>query len=191
MPQVATEDQLGAGAAVFASRCASCHGGAKWTKSQVLYLNNPALNRAFAAGGTARDPGLTVTANQVVSYADAKVDTGTLKFLEAIGTFDVNGAIEVRGTGAAIGTRALGTLGFNVPSLLGTGYHAPYLHNGAAQTLEAVFPLHALPGGGTIQDVVNDADRAALLLFLKSIDGRTATFLSDGDTFKDPTKNLP
>jgi mono/diheme cytochrome c family protein len=57
---------LSAGAAVFETNCASCHGGAKWTKSQVIYLNNPALDKAFAAGGTARDPGLTIIANQMV-----------------------------------------------------------------------------------------------------------------------------
>ena len=195
MPRVpGSEASVEAGAGVFAARCASCHGGAKWTKSQVLYLNNPALDKAFAAMGTARDPGLTVTANQAVQYADAKVDTGTLKFLEFGGPFDPNGAIEVRGAGAASGQRSLGVLGFNVPSLLGTGYHAPYFHNGAARTLEDVFSLHALPpfpGGGTIESVVNETDRASLVDFLKSIDGRTQTFLSDGDIFKNPTTNLP
>jgi YVTN family beta-propeller protein len=191
LPAAGTQSELDAGAAVFGNRCASCHGGAKWTKSQVLYLNDPALNKAFAAGGTPRDPGLTITANQMVSYVDAKVDTGTLKFLENVGTFNAAGAIEIRGAGGAIGQRALGTTGFNVPSLLSTAYHAPFFHNGAAPTLEAVFNLHALPGGGTIQSVINDADRATLLLFLKSIDGRTKTFISDGDIFKDPTQNLP
>jgi mono/diheme cytochrome c family protein len=46
-----------AGALVFDANCASCHGGAKWTKSQVLYANNPALDKAFAAVGTPRDRG--------------------------------------------------------------------------------------------------------------------------------------
>jgi len=31
---------------IFLANCASCHGGTKWTTSQVVYLNNPALNRA-------------------------------------------------------------------------------------------------------------------------------------------------
>lgn len=30
--------RLGPGSQVFNDTCASCHGGAKWTKSQVLYL---------------------------------------------------------------------------------------------------------------------------------------------------------
>jgi len=59
---------VSAGATVFVNNCASCHGGAKWTKSQVFYLNNPALTKAFVVGDLPRDPLLTVTANQVVEY---------------------------------------------------------------------------------------------------------------------------
>jgi hypothetical protein len=135
-------------------------------------------------------PGLTMTANQPVSYQDAKVDPGTLKFLEIIGTFDPSNPIEIRGQGAAIGQTPLGVLGFNAPSLLSVNYHAPYFHNGAARTLEEVFTLHQL-GGGTIADTLNDTEEAALLSFLNAIDGRTATFESEGDIFKDPTRNLP
>ncbi|MGH8601392.1 MAG: hypothetical protein ACREXR_00980 [Gammaproteobacteria bacterium] len=187
-PQPADSAALDAGAAVFEANCASCHGGAKWTKSQVLYLSNPALDKAFAAGGTPRDPGLTMIANQSVSYQDPKVDIGTLNFLEMIGTFDPANPIEIRGQGAAIGQTPLGVLGFNVPSLLSVNYHAPFFHNGQAQTLEEVFAQHQLPGGGVIADL---PDAAALLDFVKAIDGRTAIFKSDGDIFKDPTQNLP
>ncbi len=189
MPQPANPDDLKPGAQVFADNCASCHGGTKWTKSQVLYLNNPALNKAFAAGGVALDPGLTIIANQMVQYVNAQLDSGTLKFLEIINTFDPANPIEIRGTGAAIGQQALGVLGFNVPSVLSVNYHAPFFHNGAAQTLEAVFPLHAL-GGGTIQDLPQ-ADREALLVFLKALDGRTANFESEADIFNNPFQNLP
>jgi YVTN family beta-propeller protein len=179
---------VAAGRSVFAGNCTSCHGGAKWTKSQILYLNNPALDKAFAAGGTARDPGLSIVANQAVSYTDAKVDTGVLKFLESIGTFVAANPIEIRQNGAA----PLGMLGFNVPSLLGVSVNAPYFHNGSAQTLEQVFTQHGL-GAGTIGSTLNAADQANLLAFLKAIDGRTALFESDGDIFKDPNpaRNLP
>ena len=191
LPQPSDAGELEAGEEVFAAQCASCHGGAKWTKSQVLYLNNPALDRAAAAGGTPRDPGLTFTANQSVSYADPKVDTGILKFLEDVGTFDPAGAREIRGAGGAIGRVALGALGFNVPSLLGVGYHAPYFHDGSARSLEEVFARHEL-GAGTIDTAVSEAaDRAALLEFLRAIDGRTAIFQSDADIFKDPTRSVP
>ncbi len=69
-------------------------------------------------------------------------------------------------------------------------YHAPYFHNGQATTLEDVFDQHLL-NGSTIADTLGDMDEANLLAFLRSIDGRTATVESDGDIFKDPTKNLP
>ena len=182
-PQPANPADLDAGKQVFADNCASCHGGAKWTKSQVIYLNNPAFTPPPAAGqvGSPRDtPGLTVTGNQVVSYQSAGVDTGTLNFLEVVNTFEPGNLIEIRGAGGAIGQGALGILGFNVPSLLSTGYHAPYFHNGAAQTLEQVFAQHQLPGGGTIQDL---AGAAALLEFLKALDGRTPIFKSQTDIF--------
>jgi hypothetical protein len=187
-PKPANPTALDAGAQVFKDNCASCHGGAKWTKSQVIYLNNPALDKAVAAGGTARDPGLTLTANQAVSYQDIKVDPKPLKFLEDIGTFNAGNLIEIRGTGGAIGQRSLGTLGFNVPSLLSVNYHAPYFHNGQARTLNQVFAQHLLPGGGKIQDLPG---AAALRVFLKTIDGRTPIFKSQTDIFKDPFQNLP
>ena len=42
-PQPADQGALTAGRALFATNCASCHGGAKWTKSRTstLYANNP------------------------------------------------------------------------------------------------------------------------------------------------------
>ncbi|MBA2593500.1 MAG: hypothetical protein M3495_09080 [Pseudomonadota bacterium] len=169
---------------VFLTNCASCHGGAKWTKSQVLYSDNPSFTPALVP----RDPGIVATGVQIQTFTDPAVDGGTLKFLETSpGTFDPSGAIEVRGAGAAIGQRALGALGFNVPSLLSTSFHAPYFHNGAAQTLEQVFALHQLAGGGTIQGLPGANN---LLAFLRSIDGRTAIEESEGDRFKDPTQPL-
>jgi YVTN family beta-propeller protein len=173
-----------AGATVFRQLCASCHGGAKWTKSQVIYLNNPTLNKAAAAGGTARDPGLTITANQIVSYRDPKVDPDVLKFLENVGTFNAANKIEIRQNGGA----PLGALGFNVPSLLGVGTTAPYFHDGSAQSLEASFLKHRLPGGGTIQTRLNSTQRANLVAFLKGLDGSSVIVPNETDLFKDPTK---
>jgi YVTN family beta-propeller protein len=177
---------ISAGATLFEGTCASCHGGAKWTKSQVIYLSNPALDKAFAAGGTPRDPGLTMIANQSVSYADAKVDPGVLKFLEDVGTFNPANPIEIGGAAANIGKVALGVLGFNEPSLLGVGSSAPYFHNGQAQTLDDVFAQHKLPDGNTIQASFGAGDLANLSTFLKSIDGATPIFRSQTDDFKDP-----
>lgn len=185
---------IAAGSAVFANNCASCHGGAKWTKSQVIYANDPALDRDANAGGVFRDQGVSNVGDQVVTYVDPVLDSGTLRFLEGIGTFDATNAIEIRGVGAPAaaagqGAASLGSLGFNAPSLLSTGFHAPYFHNGAAQTLEQVFVLHQLPGGGTIQGL---AGASNLLAFLRSLDGRTplSTEKSDTDIFRDPTQGL-
>jgi hypothetical protein len=174
-PQAAA-GELAAGRAVFVDLCASCHGGAKWTKSQVIYLNNPA--RIAAA---VRDPGLDLIANQSTSYTDGVLGGGTLFFLEDAGTFDEANAIEIRQNGQA----PLGADGFNVPSLIGVGAHAPYFHDGSAQTLVDVFDQHAI-GGTPISTLLGAADQASLLAFLRSIDGRTALLRSETDDFKAP-----
>jgi len=82
-----------------------------------------------------------------------------------------------------------------VPSLLSINYHAPYLHRGQAQTLEEVFPLHGLGPNGeefppktTIQTELTAAQRADLLVFLKSIDGTSPHFRSEGDVFRDTVR---
>jgi hypothetical protein len=112
----------------------------------------------------------------------------TIKYLEKVGTFDVNNPLEIRDNAAA--STAFGRNGFNVPSLLSINYHAPYLHRGQAQTLEDVFPLHTLPaaGGATIAATLNAGEQADLLVFLKSIDGTTAHFRSEGDVFRDTVR---
>lgn len=181
LPKPADGTALDAGALLFEAQCATCHGGAKWTKSEVLYLGDPALDRAFAAGGAPRDPGLEMIANQSVSYADGAVDGGTLALLEDIGSFDSGNPIEIRQNGNA----PLGSLGFNVPSLLGVAYHGPYFHNGAAQTLGDVFAQHGL-GAGTISTEFTAQELDALLAFLGALDGRTPIFRSATDDFKEP-----
>src|SRR5262245_13187301 len=173
---------LDAGAVVFGSNCASCHGGAKWTKSQVFYLNNP----SFVAN-TARDPGLTIAAQQIITYKDPKVDTGTLRFLDLVGTFDPANPIEIRGQGNP-GGPPFGVLGFNTPTMLAVNYSPPFFHNGSAETLEDWCAVH-LVGGQTIYSLLGAADRGNLLAFLKSIDGGTNSFQSQADCFKSPACN--
>jgi YVTN family beta-propeller protein len=165
------------GAALFAASCRSCHGGAKWTKSTILYGDNPAFNKNPAAGGVPIDPGVVNAGAQIVSYTRGGLN---FKYLEAVGTFNAASPLEI----AANGQRALGALGFNVPSLLSLGSTAPYLHHGAAQTLPDVFPLHGL-GAGTIESSFSAGQRSDLLLFLKSIDGRTDGFRSEAEEFID------
>jgi YVTN family beta-propeller protein len=178
-----------AGRTVFAATCASCHGGAKWTKSQIFHRDNPA---AVAQNGAALDPGVTrlapappVAAAPANEFFSFTCNDLTIKYLEDVGTFDVTDPLEIRDNAAA--STAFGGNGFNVPSLLSINYHAPYLHRGQAQTLEDVFPLHTLPaaGGATIQATLNALQRADLLVFLKSIDATTPHFRSEGDDFRD------
>jgi len=175
---------VAAGAAVFEANCASCHGGAKWTKSQIFHRDNPA---AVAQNGAALDPGVVNTANQFQSFTCNNL---TINYLEDVGTFDVANPIEIRDN--AVGGTALGAAGFNSPSLLSINYHAPYLHRGQAQTLEEVFPLHGLGAGGsgfppttTIATELTALEQADLLAFLKSIDGTTEHLRSEGDDFRD------
>jgi YVTN family beta-propeller protein len=179
---------LANGRQVFDANCASCHGGAKWTKSQIFHRDNPA---AIAQNMAPLDPGVTrlaaappvtLLANEFFSFT---CNALTIKYLEDIGTFDITNPIEIRDNAAA--STAFGVNGFNSSSLLSINYHAPYLHRGQAQTLEEVFPLHTLPaaGGATIAATLNAAEEANLLAFLKSIDGRTAHLRSEGDNFRD------
>ena len=137
-PQPEHPEDLDAGAAVFEENCASCHGGAKWTKSQVLYLNNPGYNAQPRP--PARRPACPAIRAWTFTVAQIESRTSISRsirircvFLEPnIGAFDPANPIEIRQNGAA----SLGALGLNVPSLLGVGHNAPYFHNGLAQTLE-------------------------------------------------------
>ena len=96
--------------------------------------------RHQARGGAAGDSNL---ANEFFSFTCNDL---TIKYLEDVGTFDINNPLEIRDNAAA--STAFGVNGFNVPSLLSINYHAPYLHRGQAQTLEEVFPLHGLGPDG-------------------------------------------
>ena len=135
----------GRGRDVFAANCASCHGGAKWTKSQIFHRDNPAAMQ----NGPTLDPGVTrlapappvaaVPANEFFSFT---CNALTINYLEDVGTFDDTEPLEIRDNARC--SLAFGRNGFNVPSLLSINYHAPYLHRGQAQTLEEVFPLHGL-----------------------------------------------
>jgi cytochrome c peroxidase len=116
--------------------------------------------------------------------------TVTFNYLEKVGTFDPNDPIEIHDNAAA--AIALGADGFNVTSLLSINYSAPYLHRGQAQTLEDVFPLHGsgpqgavFPPTTTIANTLTAQQQSDLLVFLKSIDGTTVPFRSEGDDFRD------
>ena len=110
--------------------------------------------------GVPRDPGVEFDRHpDPIRTPISAVDPNPLVFLEQnIGAFDPANPIEIRQNGDP----SLGALGINVPSLLGVGHNAPYFHNGLAQTLEEVFEIHQLPGGGTIADLAGGGRPARL-----------------------------
>ncbi|MFN0134893.1 MAG: hypothetical protein ACKVS9_02120 [Phycisphaerae bacterium] len=179
-PPTDDEAAVTRGATLFGTNCASCHGGPKWTKSTIFYADNPAFetNPLGSPAGVARDPGVdSPGGGQIRSYTDGGV---TLTILNTVGTFSLANPIEIRANGNA----PLGGLGFNAPSLLGVAFTAPYLHDGSAATLEAVFVKHAL-GAGTIGNTLTASEQADLIDFIKTIDATTPIFRSDADVFRD------
>lgn len=183
MPDPVDSGARDRGRLLFQDSCATCHGGAKWTKSQVVYLDNPAFDGNPLAGGIPLDPGVLNAGPQIRSYSQKGL---TLDFLEDVNTFDSGDPREIRGAGGAIGNTAVGGLGFNVPSLLGVGYHRPYFHDGSASTLEEVFERHALEGE-TIASRYSPNELEELKVFLDSIDGRTEPLTSATDQFLNST----
>jgi hypothetical protein len=146
------DPDIAAGRALFAAaNCQSCHGGPNWTRSRVDFTPPPLAE--------------TITVGQLV------------RFLIGVGTFNPAEFNEVRPVGTTI-VAAQGALGFNIPSLLSAFAGAPYLHGGAAQTLDEVLNnvTHRSAGTGGVDTLSNAADRAKLVKFLKSIDARTLTF---------------
>ena len=139
-------------------------------------------SRRHQAPGDANMP--DALANEFKSFT---CNDATFNYLEDVGTFDVNNPLEIRDNAAA--STAFGVNGLQPPSLFSINYHAPYLHRGQAQTLADVFPLHGLrrrdPPRTTIQTQLTAVERANLLVFLKSIDGTTASLRSEGDDFRD------
>jgi DNA-binding beta-propeller fold protein YncE len=184
------------GRGLFTSFCASCHGGAKWTKSRTkgLYQDNPLLQvdpigPAFFTGVAKNDAGVQLQGPQVVSVKrDGKPE---FFLMDNVGTFNPASPIEIRGAGAVagqstLGFSAFGGPGFNSPSLLGVTYSGPYLHDGSALTLEAVMHKHKLPGGLVIDDALNVQEVADILAFVRSIDDATPTMPNATDEFIKP-----
>ena len=80
---------------------------------------------------------------------------------------------------------AQGVDGFNIPSLFGVAVGGPYLHGGAAETLEDLldpagdFGTHLRAGNQVFSPT--DTELADLIAFLRSIDDSTPTFAIPSD----------
>jgi YVTN family beta-propeller protein len=179
LPEAEDVAATASGEFLFQQNCASCHGGAKWTKSQVVYDNNPTFDADPNGGAAPLDPGVTNALAQIRSFTEGAL---TLDFLELVGTFDPTNPLEIRGQAPQFGQRALGQLGFNVPSLLGLRYFAPFLHDGSAQTLDDVFARHDL-GAQKIAATFSAQELADLKTFLLTIDASSSIQESEADVF--------
>ena len=136
--------------------CDSCHGGPNWTSSILDYTPPP--------------------------DAGEIVDAQLIRFLCRVGTFDPNlftdgVSNEIRANNAN-NVQARGADGFNVPSLIAVFASAPYLHSGAAPTLDAVLEnvTHRTAGSGGVDRLQAPSAREQLVRFLKSIDRETQPF---------------
>jgi YVTN family beta-propeller protein len=156
------DQNLGAqiGSALFEVQgCQNCHGGKNWTISSLDYTPPP--------------------------VATEVVDAQLVRFLCRVGTFDpalfTDGVSnEIRANNAA-NVQARGVLGFNVPSLISVFASAPYLHSGAAASLDDVIlnQTHRTAGRADHLDLLNaPLLRRFLVQFLKSIDRDTPPFLN-------------
>ena len=149
--------------------CASCHGGAKWTRSIVDFDFPPSP-----------DLGLGLGEEQVIGAElrrTAKQENGVLT---NVGTFTTTGrSNEIRFNGADISQAIapLGANGFNAPSLLSVAETGPYFYSGLATTLEQVLD-GSFDGNGGVRHhfVANATQRANLIAFLRSIDADTKPF---------------
>lgn len=101
----------------------------------------------------------------------------------APGTLDADGNGMVDAVLHDVGTLnpadVRGSSGFDVPSLLGVGQTAPYLHDGSLPTLEAVLrsghPTPQRQGGNGL----SESDTADLIPFLRAIDSQTPPIYSE------------
>ncbi|HET6582711.1 MAG TPA: YncE family protein [Nannocystaceae bacterium] len=176
--------------------CQNCHGGPLWTLAERYFtpqLDTDARTLTLASQGVAS---IDVRADQVASTDPSEVfvlqndANGAPQrhscVMRKVGTFDADGP---QGHGAEelrqSGTAAQGVDGFNVPSLLGMALGAPYLHNGAAETLEELldpageFTSHLRAGNQVFS--LSDDELADLIAFLRSIDDDTETFAIDSE----------
>jgi YVTN family beta-propeller protein len=139
--------------------CQNCHGGKNWTISALDYTPPPAANEV--------------------------VDAQLVRFLCRVGTFDASlftdGVSNEIRANAAASIQARGALGINVPSLISVFASAPYLHSGAAASLDDVLGnvTHRTAGRADHLDFLGvPLFRRLLVQFLTSIDRNTPPILN-------------
>ncbi|HVZ31633.1 MAG TPA: hypothetical protein VG963_04360, partial [Polyangiaceae bacterium] len=146
--------------------CQGCHGGDKWTVSRLFYTPGVEVNAALKTTAFTVPAGFPAALLPAQAAQDQKlvINAGgdsVQCVLRNVNTFnkaeDGVGIAELRGTnmkdvaqggGVALRPNEDGDnnpdndpkagIGYNVPSLLGLGAGAPYMHAGNARTLEAL-----------------------------------------------------
>lgn len=167
--------------------CVECHGGPKWSASQVRW-NYPlfASNPLAPGGAIVLDPNVLQLGTGPVIQAYDDPFTGFIIDVisgsvpgggtgNAVATLDLTEPNEIRGAGGA-GTLAQSPPGaaasFNPSGLLNVRNTGPYGHNGRAQTLEDVFGPKASGGLGHDTFGYNlTTEIPNINEFLRSIDG--------------------
>ncbi len=192
--KTAEANQVALGRTIFEDAgCDKCHAGPKWTVSRNFYtpedFSGDLPNRLFETNRNVDVPmdpstliGLPLDVNldaTLIAGDDSDGGAPALKRqacnIRNVGTFGApGGSDETR----ANTQPAQGRNGFNPPSLLGLSTGAPYLHNGAAVSLEdlldARFAAHSRAGNPNFTPTADE--RAALAAFLLSIDESTTPF---------------
>lgn len=173
------------GRPLFAANCATCHGGAKWTRSSRPVDNVRWPDPAFNATGNVLSAFLQVPAATTVAAFNADgVGAGAQQFETLVidttvpnATIDFADAIELRGAGANIGKISAGlSSSFAIPSLFSARNTAPYGHHGRAQTLAATFDARNANGLGHATFGLTAPQLQAVLEFVRSIDETTPIF---------------
>ncbi|MBM3457684.1 MAG: hypothetical protein FJX77_04030 [Armatimonadetes bacterium] len=158
------------GLVVTGTSCATCHGGARWTRSSVDYTPPPSPEINLGLGN-----------QRIIGAEMRQTVTQGANVLLNVGTFTLAGGRvnEIRSNAADISQaiNPLGANGFNIPSLLSVHETAPYYYSGLAQTLEETLNGSRDTFGGTRHHFVkNPVMRADLIAFLRSIDQTTPIF---------------
>jgi len=161
--------------------CATCHGGPRFTRSQVDYTAPPSPEIGLGFGNE------RVIGAELRQTAGQGPNPGQFPgVLLNVGTFTPNaggGRVnEIRANPADVGQAVapLGANGLNIPSLLSVHETAPYFYNGLAQTLAQVLDGSQDGNGGTRHHFVTDpTTRGELIAYLRSIDSTAFAFTDD------------
>ena len=161
--------------------CVKCHGGAGWTVSRLFYTPSALVNDQLDDTPFVLPPQIPAAWNNHTKQIQPELTApGVVTAPEQVACVIRNvltfgpADLEKKDNG----TLAQGTQGFNVPSLYGMSLGAPYLHHGAAPTLQDLFDnpafqYHTVAGNlnWLTQQGANAAQaKKDLIAFILSID---------------------